>query len=253
MSGRSDDRGVKRRRTFDDRSADALVAGRAVPGEPELSAFVVELGAQVAPVAPNAALMAMLDAGLPASSVPQTVVFPPRPSRLAQAVSWRGALPLQLSLAAAAGLVFTVTAASGDLPAPVQSTVADVVEALTPLTVPRPAAPAPVPTISPTPTATPEEHPTARPTRTPDDDQTEAPDVRPSTDGQDRTGQESGSPTTEPRDHQQTPEGTDGHLRSSSSPTRDDQPEPSHSSDSGSGGSGSDGHHSDGGGGTPEG
>ena len=231
MSRARDDRGVKRRRTLDDRSAQALLAGRPVAQEPALSAFVNDLIAQAVPVEPNAALAAMLETGFPVTGSP-TVTFPARPSRLRGAVSWRGALPLQLSLAGAACLAFTITAASNHLPAPVQSTVADVVEALTPLTVPRPAAPAPAPIITPTP----EERPTAGPTESPESQQSEGPEVQPSEQADDHSDRQSARPTTEPQDRQQTPDSRDERARPSSTPTQAEQPEPSRSADHPEGG-----------------
>lgn len=258
MSRSGDNRDMKRRRTLEDRSAQALLAGRPVAQEPELSAFVNDLIAQAVPVEPNAALAAMLEAGLPVTASP-TVTFPARPSRLREAVSWRGALPLQLSLAGAACLVFTITAASNDLPAPVQSTVADVVEALTPLTVPRPAAPAPAPVLTPTTRPTPEERRTAGPTESPESpaspessespespaspekQQSEAPEASPTEQGQDHSDRQSARPTIEPQDRRQTPDSRDQRARPSSTPTLAEQPDPSSSDD----------HHPDGGG-TPE-
>jgi hypothetical protein len=225
-----DDRGVKRRRTLADRSAQALLAGRPVAQEPELSGFVNDLIAQAVPVEPNAALAAMLEGGFAVTGSP-TVTFPARPSRLRGAVSWRGALPLQLSLAGAACVAFTITAAGGDLPAPVQSTVADVVEALTPLTVPRPAtpAPAPAPMLTPTTRPTPEDRPTARPTETPEGQQSEGPEVRPSEQADGHSDRQSARPTTQPQDPQQTPDSRDERARPSSPPTKADQPDPSRS------------------------
>ncbi|MCW2586594.1 MAG: hypothetical protein JWN55_2110, partial [Frankiales bacterium] len=95
MSPFDDDRDVTSSRDLDDRAADGLLRGRAVPGEPELSAFVDELLALAdgpAP-APSAALAAMLEGGLAAD----TRVLPVAVPVGTKAVSWRvrgRALPL---------------------------------------------------------------------------------------------------------------------------------------------------------------
>lgn len=151
MSPRSDDRGVNPRRTFDERTADALLSGREVDGETELSALLAEMRRLEPAPAPNAALSAMLEDGF----TPDVVPLPEKRARR----TW--ALPLQLALGSAAclGLLFGA-AAAGELPGPAQTAVADVVEAVTPLHVPRPV-PHPVPAVVPSPTRSAEPSPAA--------------------------------------------------------------------------------------------
>ena len=152
---------VTPRRRIDDRTADALLSGRAVEGEPELSALVGQLRslADLPAPAPSAALAAMLENGLDPASQALDAATPAPPMAYPAAVSWRTrtrALPLQLSLAGTAGLALVLgAAAAGALPAPAQTAVADVVEAVTPLHLPRPAA-HPAPDVVPTPTGAPE-------------------------------------------------------------------------------------------------
>ena len=161
MSPRNDDRDVNRRR-LDDRAAEALLSGRVVVGEPALAAFVQQLQslADAPAPTPSSALAAMLEQGLD---------LPPVPAAQAAAVSWRTrswALPLQVSLGGVAALSLVLVAAVGnDLPAPAQTAVANVVEAITPLHVPRPAthAPTPKPAVTPTETVSPAAASTAKP------------------------------------------------------------------------------------------
>jgi hypothetical protein len=138
-----DDQDMNLRRDLDDRTADALLAGRDVDGEAELSVFVADVRAsvQVGGVAPTVALMAMLDGGIPAADhvvetpVPQAVSWDSR--RRGRLVPGRHALQLGLAVAACLALVLG-GAVTNSLPAPAQELVADVVEAVTPLDVPRP-------------------------------------------------------------------------------------------------------------------
>jgi hypothetical protein len=156
------------RRRLDDRTADALLSGRDVAGEPELSALlgaVRSLASGPVPE-PSSALGALLAAGLGADALEQPTSGG---FRLGSAVSWRRrtwALPLQLTAAGVACLAVVVGAAAGnELPAPAQTAVADVVEAVTPLHVPRPQDhPAPAVVPSSTPSAEPSERPDATPT-----------------------------------------------------------------------------------------
>ena len=143
MTPSSDDPDVKRR--LDDRTADAVLSGHAVDTEPELAEFVLALRAvaSTAP-APSAALAALLDAGFVGAAAPVAA----RSTTWTRAVTWararRLALPLQVGLSAAACAALLLGGAATDsLPDPVQTAVADVVEAVTPLRVPRPEAPAP--------------------------------------------------------------------------------------------------------------
>ncbi|MCW2601518.1 MAG: hypothetical protein JWM02_3347, partial [Frankiales bacterium] len=134
-----DDSNVTRRRDLDDRTADALLAGRDVEDEPELGELIGQLRslADLPVPTPSSALAAMLEDGLDAT----TLALPVAPHSFA--VSWRQrtwALPLQLSLAGASCLALILgAAAANELPAPAQTAVANAVEAVTPLHVPRPA------------------------------------------------------------------------------------------------------------------
>jgi hypothetical protein len=149
-----DDSDVTPRRNLDDRTVELLLSGREVDGETELGALISQVRSLAdgpAP-APSSALAAMLEGGLDAATLPVPTAT--------SAVSWRRrswALPLQFSLAGSACLALILgAAAANELPAPAQTAVANAVEAVTPLHVPRPAAhsaPAVVPT--PTPTRTP--------------------------------------------------------------------------------------------------
>jgi hypothetical protein len=155
VSPQDDDLGVTARRDLDDSTADALLAGRDVQAEPALSSLMGALRALAdgpAP-APSSALASLLEGGFEAP----TQVLPVAPSpRSWRARTW--ALPLQLSMgvAAALGLILGAAAAN-ELPAPAQTAVADVVEAVTPLSVPRPVKhPTPAVTPTPTPSASPQ-------------------------------------------------------------------------------------------------
>jgi hypothetical protein len=171
MSPRSDDRDVTPRRTLDDRTADALLSGREVDGEVALTGLITEMRALPAAPVPNAALSAMLENGFTPD------VLPP-PAWRARRTPRTWALPLQVALGSSACLALVLgAAAAGELPDPAQSAVADVVEAVTPLHVPRPVH-HPVPAVVPSPfrstTPTPGSSDTHRgqtrpPATTPDD------------------------------------------------------------------------------------
>lgn len=231
MRPRDDDQDVDPSRDLDDRSADALLSGRAVEHETALGAFVSELrglGGASAPL-PNQALAAMLDAGLtPGSPLPAR----PRSTagmRLRAAVSWRTAtdqavswrtaparrswaLPLQLSLAGSGCLALVlVAAAANELPDAAQTAVADVVEAITPLELPRPSGDDQQPAVSPLPT----------PTTTPSsDDPTPA-----AADSDDQRGHGDGQASPGADDVREDDDRDDGRSpdpRASDSPDRDD-------------------------------
>jgi len=147
------------RRKLDDRSADALLSGRAVAGEPELSAFVAQVQAlQAATPTPSPELAAMLEHGIAPEVLDRTPVLLPAPAR--RAVSWRYAL---VSLAAVLTGVLGAGAANA-LPAPAQRAVADVVGWITPLHLPHPGPDKGTPAV--VPTLTPSAEPTDRPSQT---------------------------------------------------------------------------------------
>lgn len=191
MSLSGDDAGVTRRK-LEDRTAEALLAGRPVADEPALSALITQMRALTpaqAP-APSAALADLLTHGFE----PQVSAIAARPRRAVswafprRAVSW--SLPLQLGLGAAViAVALAGGAASNSLPPIVQTAVADVVEAVTPLTVPRPLPATPTepaePAGDPAPTST---SPGAD--RDADDGRAEdeSPDPRDSDDRRDGTG-----------------------------------------------------------------
>ena len=150
MTSGDDDTDVTPRPRLDDRNAAALLAGYDVPTEPELTALMgqVRALADLSVPTPSTALAALLEHGFDPVAAPAslpTATFS-RGQRAVtwtrNAVSWRSrslALPLQLSLAGAGCVALVLgVAATGALPAPAQTAVADVVEAVTPLHVPRP-------------------------------------------------------------------------------------------------------------------
>ena len=159
MSPSNDDAGVTRRE-LDDRTAEALLAGRPVADEPALAALVAQMRALTPTEAPgpSAALADLLTHGLPEAAVG---VLAARTGVRRRAVSWvvaRRAVswsrPLQVGLGAAVVTVALAggAAAANSLPPVVQTAVADLVEAVTPLTVPRPQPADPVlPTRDPVP------------------------------------------------------------------------------------------------------
>jgi hypothetical protein len=177
LSARSDDRGVTPRRKLDNRTADALLSGRDVDGEPQLSALIAEMRAPSVAPAPNAALSAMLERGFTPDVVP---ILQRRVRR-----TW--ALPLQVALGTSACLALVLgAAATGELPDPAQTAVADVVEAVTPLHVPRPDKP-PVPSVVPSTTRS------AEPSPEPSDDGHRGGAPRPSASPEDHSGLSGGS------------------------------------------------------------
>lgn len=113
--------------------ADALLAGRAAGQHGDLLEIVglMRSAATVPAPPPTAALAAVLDVGF----APLTVASPPRASHWAR---WS----VRITAATAAAAAVTLGAATANaLPAPVQTVVAAVVGALTPLELPRPPAP----------------------------------------------------------------------------------------------------------------
>jgi hypothetical protein len=153
MSPFDDDSDVTPRRDLDDRTVELLLSGREVAGESELGSLIGQVRslADTPAPAPSSALAAILEDGLDAA----TLTLPVRTAP--SAVSWRRrswALPLQLSLAATGCLALILgAAAANELPSPAQTAVANAVEAVTPLHVPRPAS-HPAPAVAPTPTRT---------------------------------------------------------------------------------------------------
>lgn len=140
MSAFNDNLSVTPDGPLDDRILDALVAGRVVGAEPALSGLVATLRtvADCPAPAPSAALAALFVGGLtPESNV---VLRPGGRTRRRAALrprSW--GFPLQLSLTAFTAVTLVLAAAATDtLPDAAQNAVANVVEAVTPLTVPRP-------------------------------------------------------------------------------------------------------------------
>jgi hypothetical protein len=212
-----------RRHRLDDRSADALLSGRAVAEEPELSAFVAQVQSLAADAAaPSAELAAMLEHGVPAEAR-VTVATPVVAAPARRAVSWtRYAL---VGTAALAGLLGA--GAANALPAPAQRAVADVVGWITPLHLPRPAGDEPAPTVVPSSTPTPSRAATPEPatTRSPEPEHSGGTDA---TEGPDASESPSAheSSSTDPRETS-----APGHDATSS-------PEPSASSSSDGGGSG---------------
>ena len=113
--------------------AEALLAGRAMPAEADLQQLLTLLRASAAapPPVPSAALAAVLAAGF--EPLPVTSVAP-------SSARWRRWGPRVAFAATVAITGATGATAANALPSPVQTAVADAVEALTPLDVPRPAA-----------------------------------------------------------------------------------------------------------------
>lgn len=116
-----------------DEVAEALLAGRTVPAEADLQQLLTLLRATAAapPPVPSAALAAMLAVGF--EPPPVTTVAP-------SFARWRRWGP-RVALAATVAITgATGATAANALPSPLQTAVADAVEALTRLDVPRPAA-----------------------------------------------------------------------------------------------------------------
>jgi hypothetical protein len=135
---------------MDDRAADALLGGRTVEGEPELTGFVADLGALAEALpTPSPALAALLEDGIVHGPLPVAAPAAVRRSWFAAPLWARGALVGAMALAA------VLSAAAGDLlPGRAQDAVADVVGWVTPVDLPRSDDPLPVP--SPSATRTPE-------------------------------------------------------------------------------------------------
>lgn len=112
--------------------ADALLSGRALAGHEglrEIIDLMIMASTMPAPT-PNAALAAVLDTG-----------FAPLPVDSAQRGSRWGRWGVRIGVATAAAMTVTFGAATANaLPSPLQTVVANVVGALTPLQLPRPAA-----------------------------------------------------------------------------------------------------------------
>lgn len=140
MSPSGDNKDMSPRRDLDDRTADALLSGHAVAGEPALNEILSQMRslADVPAPAPSSALAAMLESGVTPASLPAPAKAA-RPARPAVgAVSW-GRRAWAVPLGAAGFLSLLVGAAAANaLPDGAQTAVADVVEAITPLHVPRP-------------------------------------------------------------------------------------------------------------------
>jgi len=246
-------------RPYDDRTADALLGGRAVEGEPELTAFVADLTALAEAVpTPSAALAELLEHGV-------VGVAPPVPA--APAVRRRWAPPVWARAVTAGALAFAAVlsaAAANALPGRAQDAVADVVGWVTPVQLPHAdddGVPAPVPSPSVTTSPASQQAPgTTSRTPEPGDDKgdagggssddgttggsdgVEGPDDSGSGsddgttgDSGDGSGGDSGDGTT----GGSVPGGSDDHS-SSPTPDPDDTPTPSPSPDGG--GDGSDGH-----------
>lgn len=150
MSPSRDDGDVTR--PIDDRTADALLGGRAVEGEPELSAFVADLTAlaEAAPT-PSAALAELLEHGLVGVGAPATAA-PAVRRRWSATPLWARAVT-----AGALALAGVLSAAAADaLPRGAQNAVADVVGWVTPVDLPRADDNGPVPAPSPSSTPSPE-------------------------------------------------------------------------------------------------
>ena len=166
--------------------AEALLAGRAMPAEADLQQLLTLLRASAAapPPVPSAALAAVLAAGF--EPLPVTTVAPP-------SARWRRWGPRVAFAATVAITGATGATAANALPSPVQTAVADAVEALTPLDVPRPAADPDVdpserrpPSQADTTGTSSEEQDTPGTTSGPDDELTA--DDDPVTDGKDDAG-----------------------------------------------------------------
>ena len=244
MTWSGDHLSMRRRRTLDDRSAEALLSGRAVDGEPELTAFVAALSAEAVAVEPSIGLAILLAEGF----VPDVTTVPVAIPRAARPGVRRWAL--QASLGAAACVAVSVGAAANDLPAPVQRTVANVVEALTPLTVPRPAedhSPAVTPPLNPTTDPATRAEPSDDPSDNPSDDPSEVAVEHPGTratehaddgesDSSSRDAQPDGTGSVEPQtdernDHPATSSPRTADHATSPTPSPTEQPD-SHESPS---------------------
>lgn len=118
--------------TLSEADADALLSGRAVAGHDELREIVglMIMASAVPSPTPNAALAAMLDTGLA-----------PLPVHSAQRGSRWHRWSARIAVATAVTMTATLGAATANaLPAPIQTAVANIVGAVTPLQLPRPPA-----------------------------------------------------------------------------------------------------------------
>lgn len=123
---------IRRSPGLSEADADALLSGRILPGHDDLGEIVglLRTAATVAAPSPTDALAAVLRAGF----APLPVAAAPGRARWSR---W------SVRTAAAAGVVMSMTlgaAAANALPAPLQTAVADLVRAVTPLELPRPTA-----------------------------------------------------------------------------------------------------------------
>ncbi len=248
MSPFGDDEGVDPRRALDDRAVEALLTGHPVEGHEDLQellgAFRAATPAQ-APT-PSPALTALLSDGLPAPAVgPATAGGPATaPGRTRRRLI---AVPAALALAVTGSVgLFAGAAAANQLPARVQTAVADVVESVTSLQVPRPAARPQDPKRT-TPAredASPSESSSRRPSPRPEDAQRPGQGT-----GQDprQAGEQGrseparnddGTDGTDGRGADQRPEGTPG--KDSSQGRRDNRPTPTPSPDQAKSASGED-------------
>ena len=137
-------------RPLDDSATDALIAGRAVPGEQALGDALAVLRSSVEVVEPSAALAAMLAAGV--TPMAPAVVRTGGPRR-------RWALRSVVALAAVSASLLGAASANA-LPGPLQRAVSGLVKTLTPLELPAPldGDQAPVVPVAPVEVTVPETH-----------------------------------------------------------------------------------------------
>ncbi len=146
---------LRRNRDLDDRVVETLLSGHTPAARPELAALaelLQEARATTPEAGPNPSerLAAIFDKGVVPVVVPlRTGPVVTAPHRAPTGAAWRVAL---MGTAAIAAVL--IAAEANTLPAPAQTAVANVVEALTPLTLPRPATPPTTP-LPPTPSVAP--------------------------------------------------------------------------------------------------
>jgi hypothetical protein len=144
---------MRRNLARNDRDVESVLRGRHPAERPDLEPLAVLVDdlrlMTAAPARPNAALAAVLAAGLPAPD--ESAVFNPvtKVRRRAAAVRWMSAVRWSFSslrTAAKAGVIALVAvlgiataATAGALPAPIQAKVSDAVETVTPWHIPHPA------------------------------------------------------------------------------------------------------------------
>ena len=215
-------------RPLDERTSDALLGGRSVPGEEALSAFVTDALALTELPAPTAALAELLDNGF----VPDATLRPALPALRRH--RWLLPIPLAVGSLIVAGGVFGAAGANA-LPAPAQRIVSDTVRELTPIHLPRPAG-KPKPTIAPVPSEDPGRE-AVEPSESPEPSETAEP----------RESAESTEPSERPEPRDDTGTGRDdGESRAPnpvSSPPTDDRNDDSGSHDSQDGTTGDEPHH----------